>query len=186
MSEEHPPPRPPWGAELEAENLEFALSVLDQLVPTVVQLHRADAARLGLDPTELTILEVLRGVAPLSIAALAGRCALSHAATARAVDRLVAADRVGRYVDPDDARGWLVDLPDHTVAALRHARATLRHDLADLAAGLTPAGRVATLHALVQVTGVVMRSVQEQAVERCRQTRHRRWLEHRERADGGR
>ena len=46
-------PVPRWGPELEEQNWEFARVVLDQLLPVVVQLHRANAVELGLDPSML-------------------------------------------------------------------------------------------------------------------------------------
>ncbi len=168
---------PPWGAELVAENAEFASSVLDRLVPAVVQMFRADAARLGLDPTELAILEVLRAVDPLSISALAGRVSLSHAATARAVGRLEDRDHVARNHDPHDGRGWLVFLSPDTRALLQNARARVRHDLAVVAGDMAPERRVAMLRALVQVTDRVMRSARDQAEQRWQENRYRRWQE---------
>jgi DNA-binding MarR family transcriptional regulator len=175
----------PWGAELVAENAEFASSVLDHLLPAVVQMHRADAARLGLDPTELAILEVLRVVDPLSISALAGRISLSHAATARAVGRLEDRQWVARNQDPHDGRGWLVFLSPETRTLLQDARARVRHRLAEVADDMSPERRIATLHALVQVTDRVARSARDQAEQRWREIQYRRWQErHRTSEDG--
>jgi DNA-binding MarR family transcriptional regulator len=167
-----------------AENAEFASSVLDHLVPAVVQMHRADAARLGLDPTELAILEVLRVVDPLSISALAGRVSLSHAATARAVGRLEEREWVARNHDPHDRRGWLVFLCPEARTALQDARAGVRHQLAEAADDLAPERLLATLHALVQVTDRVMRSARDQADQRWQEIQYRRWQERRRTSEG--
>ena len=170
-------PVPRWGPELDEQNWEFARLVLDQLLPVVVQLHRANAAELGLDPSMLAVLDVVGAKDPLSISVLAGRCSLSHAATARAVERLVEQGWVERLPDPHDRRSWMVGRAPGTEAALENSRADLRHELADAAASMRPAARTATLHALIQVVERVSRTARAKVDRRWTETQFRRWQE---------
>ena len=97
-------PMPPWAYERDPVNAQIADQVLHQLLTAVTVLLRGNADELGLDPTMLAIVDVL-GVAPeLSVAALADRIALSHAATSRAVSRLEARDWVTRVAETGPRR----------------------------------------------------------------------------------
>lgn len=170
-------PVPRWGPELEEHNGEFARAILDQLLPVVVQLHRANAVELGLDPSMLAILDVLGTLDPLSISVLAGRCSLSHTATARAVERLAEQGWVERLPDPHDRRSWMVGRAPGAEVALENSRADLRHGLADAAASMRPADRLATLHALIQVVERVSRAARAKVDRRWTETQFRRWQE---------
>jgi DNA-binding MarR family transcriptional regulator len=161
-----------------AENAEFAGGVLERLLPVVGEFLRADAAKLGLDHSMLAVLDVLGIVSPLSVAALAGRCSLSHAAATRAVGRLVEHGYAGRITDEGDGRSsWWVGRAALADEALEAGRAALRDDLELVAAQLPTADRLAVLHALPVIVGVVARHAHIRRESRWRETQYRRWQE---------
>jgi DNA-binding MarR family transcriptional regulator len=161
-----------------AENAELAQGVLDRLVPVVGEFLRADATKLGLDHSMLAVLDVLGIVSPLSVAALAGRCSLSHAATARAVGRLVEQGYAERVTDEGDGRSsWWVGRTVRGDEALAAGRAGLREDLGRLAAQLPGADRLAVLRALPLIVGVVARHAHARREAHWRETQYRRWQE---------
>jgi DNA-binding MarR family transcriptional regulator len=160
-----------------AENAEFAQGVLDRLVPVVGEFLRADATKLGLDHSMLAVLDVLGIVSPLSFATLAGRGSVSHAATARAVGRLVEQGYAERVTDEGDGRrSWWVRAAraDETLAV---GRAGLRQDLEDLASQLPAADRLAALRALPLIVHVVARHAHLRTESHWRETQYRRWQE---------
>ena len=161
-----------------AENAEFAVGVLDRLLPLVGEFLRADAAQLGLDPSMLAVLDVLGIVSPVSVATLAGRCSLSHAATARAVARLVAQGYAERVTDEGDGRStWWVGRTAGGGEILAAGRARLRADLEHLAARLPPADRLAVLRALPSIDAVLVRHTHTRQESRWREMQYRRWRE---------
>ncbi|NMO89672.1 MarR family winged helix-turn-helix transcriptional regulator [Actinomycetospora sp. TBRC 11914] len=163
-----------------AENAEFATAVVDRLLGLVGEFLRADAAELGLDPSMLAVLDVLGIVSPVSVATLAGRCSLSHAATARAVARLVEQGYAERVTDEGDGRStWWVGRTARGDETLRSGRARLRSDLEYLAAQLPSADRLAVLHALPLIEAVLVRHTHRRQESRWRETQYRRWQERR-------
>jgi DNA-binding MarR family transcriptional regulator len=161
-----------------AENAEFAEGVLDRLLPVIGGFLRADATKLGLDHSMLAVLDVLGIVAPLSVAALAGRCSLSHAATARAVGRLVEQGYAERVTEEGDGRSsWWVGRSTRADETLAAGRAGLRADLVHLAAQLPRADRLAVLRALPLIEGVVLRHAHVRRESAWRETQYRRWRE---------
>lgn len=161
-----------------AENTEFAQGVLDRLLPVVGEFLRADATKLGLDHSMLAVLDVLGIVSPLSVAALAGRCSLSHAATARAVGRLVEQGYAERVTDEGDGRSrWWVGRATRGDEILAAGRADLRQDLERLAAQLPRADRLAMLRALPLIHGVVARHARVRRESAWHETQYRRWRE---------
>jgi DNA-binding MarR family transcriptional regulator len=161
-----------------AENAEFAAGVLDRLLPVVREFLRGDAAKLGLDHSMLAVLDVLGIVSPLSVAALAGRCSLSHAATARAVGRLVELGYAERVTDEGDGRSrWWVGRSARAEETLAGGRAGLRLDLELLAAQLPRADRLAALRALPLIESVVARQAHDRRESAWRETQYRRWRE---------
>ena len=161
-----------------AENAELAEGVMDRLLPVVGEFLRADATKLGLDHSMLAVLDVLGIVSPLSVAALAGRCSLSHAATARAVGRLVEQGFADRVTDEGDGRSsWWVGRTSRADETLTAGRAGLRADLERLAAQLPPADRLAVLRALPLIIGVVARHAHVRRESAWRETQYRRWRE---------
>jgi DNA-binding MarR family transcriptional regulator len=162
----------------DVENAEFAGGVLDRLVPVVDEFLRADAAKLGLDHSMLAVLGILGLVSPLSVAALAGRCSLSHAATVRAVARLVERGYAEHVTDEGDGRsGWWVGRTALGDEALDADRAGLRTDLVHVAAQLPPHDRLAVLRALPAIIDVVARHAYVRREARWRETQFRRWQE---------
>ena len=169
-------------AEDVAENVELADVVLDRLVPVVGEFIRADALYLEIDDSMLAALHVLGIVAPISVAALAGRCSLSHAATVRAVHRLADRDLVERIVDEGDGRSsWWVGRTAAGDETLARDRAGLREDLHRLAAGLPADDRLAVLRALPDIVDVLVRHALVRRERRWRETQFRRWQERRRR-----
>jgi DNA-binding MarR family transcriptional regulator len=163
-----------------AENTEFADDVLDRLLPVVGEFLRADATKLGLDHSMLAVLDVLGIVSPLSVAALAGRCSLSHAATARAVGRLVEQGYAERVTDEGDGRSsWWVGRSAQADETLAAGRAGLRADLEHLAAQLPRADRLVVLRALPLINGVVARHARFRRESAWHETQYRRWQERR-------
>ncbi len=66
------------------------------------------ADELGVNPTDLQVMEHLLMSGPLAPTELARRVGLSAGATTTSVDRLVALDHVSREPHPNDRRGILV------------------------------------------------------------------------------
>lgn len=165
-------------AQVRAENTELATNVVDRLLGLVGEFLRADAAELGLDPSMLAILDVLGVVSPVSVATLAGRCSLSHAATARAVGRLVEQGYAERVTDSGDGRStWWVGRTARGDELLATGRARLRADLERLAAGLAPADRLGVLRVLPSIEAVVVRHTHARQESRWHETQYRRWRE---------
>jgi DNA-binding MarR family transcriptional regulator len=170
----------PGTATDDADNAEFAGGVLDRLVPVVGEFLRAEAAKLELDHSMLAVLGVLRIVSPLSVAALAGRCSLSHAATNRAVTRLVDRGYAEHVTDEGDGRSsWWVGRTALADEILDADRADMHADLVRVVARLPPRDRLAMLWALPAIVDVVARHAYARREMRWRETQFRRWQERR-------
>jgi DNA-binding MarR family transcriptional regulator len=165
-------PMPPWAFERDPVNAQIADQVLHQLLTAVTVLHRGNADELGLDPTMLAIVDVLGVVPELSVAALADRIALSHAATSRAVSRLEARDWVTRVAETGPRR--LVTRADETGTVVATSRQDVRSPLAGAAAELTPEVRDAVLEFLVRVTDILTTRARSRGDRRLQRTLYRR------------
>ncbi len=175
MSDTEPEPR---STRDDVENTELASVVLDRLLPVIGEFLRADALRLGLDHTMLAVVGVLGIVSPLSVASLAGRCAMSHAATARAVGRLVERGYAERVTDEGDGRStWWVGRTVQGDETLEAARAGLRADLVRVAAELPPQDRLVVLRALPRIVETLARHAYVRRESQWRETQYRRWQE---------
>jgi DNA-binding MarR family transcriptional regulator len=160
------------------ENALFAVGVLDRLLPLVGEFLRADATKLGLDHSMLAVLDILGVVPSLSVAALAGRCSLSHAATARAVERLVEQGYVERISEEWDGRStWWVGRTARADETLALGRAGLREDLEHVAVQIPKADRLAVVRTLPLIEAVVTRHAHVRRESRWRETQYRRWQE---------
>ena len=103
---------------------------------------------------------------------------MSHAATARAVGRLVEQGYAERVTDEGDGRrGWWVGRAARADETLAAGRAGLRQDLEDLASQLRAADRLAVLRALPLIVHVVARHAHLRTESHWRETQYRRWQE---------
>ncbi|WP_433798725.1 MarR family transcriptional regulator [Actinomycetospora sp. CA-084318] len=166
-----------WAAEDDPACARLADLVLGRLLPMATALHRANAVELGLDPTEMAIVEVL-GVTPvLRLSALADRVAISHAAASRAAARLEARTWVDRtpygrgYVDVARAEG--------TAEVVATSLQDIRGPLAAAAADLTDAERDAVDRFLLELTDLLAKRARSRGDRRYHRTLDRRrkeWL----------
>ena len=165
-------PMPPWAAERDPVSARIADLVLHELLTAATALHRGNADELGLDPSMLAIVDVLGGVPELSVAALADRVALSHAATSRAVTRLEARDWVAR-VEETGARRFVTRAAETTMV-VDASRQDVRSPLAGAAERLTPEARDIVLDFLLRVTGILTTRARSRGDRRLQRTLDRR------------
>ncbi|MEJ2870217.1 MarR family transcriptional regulator [Actinomycetospora sp. OC33-EN08] len=167
----------PWAPERDPDCAQIADHVLDRLLPAATALHRANAVELGLDPTEMAIVEVLGVTRALRLSALADRVALSHAAASRAAARLEERTWVERgqdvpgYVDVTRAAGT-----GEVVAA---SLQDVRSPLAGAAADLTAEERATVLRFLQEVSTILTvraRSRGDRRLHRTLQRRRKEWV----------
>jgi DNA-binding MarR family transcriptional regulator len=157
---------------------EFARGVLERLVPVVGEFLRADARKLDLDDSMLSVLDVLGIVSPVSVATLARRCTLSHAAATRAVTRLAERGYAERMTDEGDGRStWWVGRTSQAVEEVAAVRADLRDDLARIASEIPERDRLVVLGTLSRVTDALARHASAQRESHWRETQYRRWQE---------
>jgi DNA-binding MarR family transcriptional regulator len=86
-----------------------ALAELRAFGADVDRLDGAAASRLGLNRTDLRVMELLNRRGPLSASALASATGLTSAAVTTVIDRLAGRDLVVRRYDPADRRRVLVE-----------------------------------------------------------------------------
>jgi hypothetical protein len=164
---------PPWAAEDDPLNAAIADHLLQRLVTAATLLHRGNADELGLDPTMLAILEVLGVVPELTVAALADRVALSHAATSRAVTRLEERAWVERLGDPGEQR-VVARAVDTTTTTIDASRQDVRSPLAAAAGELRPELRDAVLVFLREVSDILTTRARSRGDRRYLRTLERR------------
>jgi hypothetical protein len=161
-----------WRAEADPECARIADLVLHRLLPMMTAMHRANAVELGLDPTEMAIVEVLGVTRVLRLAVLADRVAVSHAAASRAAARLEERMWVERrrdvpgYVDVARAEGTA----EVVAASLHDVRGPLTAAVADLDA----VERAAVERFLLELTDVLAKRAQSRGDRRLRRSLERR------------
>ncbi|MCD2197845.1 MarR family transcriptional regulator [Actinomycetospora endophytica] len=165
-------PTSPWGAERDPVNAEIADHILQRLLTAATALHRGNADELGLDPSMLAIVDVLGVVPELTVAALADRVALSHAATSRAVTRLEERDWVERLDEPGTPR--FVMRAAETTTVVDASRQDVRSPLAAAADALDPQAREAVLLFLTRVTDILTTRARSRGDRRLLRTLERR------------
>ncbi len=87
-----------------------SLSGLSRIAAFLRQQDWQDGERLGLTPTQMAILHLIRQRGPLRIAALAAQVGATQATVSDAVTALVAKGAVARVKDPADGRAVLATL----------------------------------------------------------------------------
>jgi hypothetical protein len=165
-------PTSPWGEERDPLNAQIADHILRRLLTAGTALHRGNADELGLDPSMLAIVDVLGVVPELTVAALADRVALSHAATSRAVRRLEERQWVERVDEPGVPR--LVVRAAETTTVVDASRQDVRSPLAGAADDLPPETRVVVLEFLMQVTDILATRARSRGDRRLLLTLQRR------------
>jgi len=97
-----------------------------------VLFHHAVAERLGLGPTDLKCLDLLREGGPMIGTALAARTGLTTGAVTGVVARLERAGFVRREPDPRDGRKQMLHVVLERIGDLKAVFGPLRGDVADL------------------------------------------------------
>lgn len=166
------PTRPPWADEKDPQNARIADLVLDELLAAGTLLHRGNADELGVDPSMLAILETLGVFRWQTVASLADRVALSHAATSRAVARLEERRWVERVGEPGERR--LVTRAPGTSAVIAASRQDVRSPLAAAAGALDAGHRDAVLGFLEEASRVLQARALARGDHRLRRSTERR------------
>ena len=95
---------------IQTDATEQSLSGLSRIAAFLRQQDWQDGERLGLTPTQMAILYLIRRRGPLRIAALAAQVGATQATVSDAVTALVAKGAVARANDPADGRAVLATL----------------------------------------------------------------------------
>ncbi|MBO6835254.1 MAG: MarR family transcriptional regulator [Alphaproteobacteria bacterium] len=125
---------------IQTDATEQSLSGLSRIAAFLRQQDWQDGERLGLTPTQMAILYLIRRRGPLRIAALAAQVGATQATVSDAVTALVAKGAVARVKDPADGRAVLATLTqagERTVDEL----ADRPNALDDILASLEPRDR---------------------------------------------
>jgi len=111
-----------------------APDLVRDLLARWVLFHEAAAERLGLNATDLTCLELLRGESPITPTRLADLSGLTTGAVTGVIDRLEKAGLVRRAADPRDRRSVTVSLVSVGGGSTAAAFASLEKATAELLA----------------------------------------------------
>lgn len=105
------------GGERRADYAGPQKGAIDRIVETAIYLQtesrrlaKEQCARLGITATQLNVLKLLHTVGDLSLSELSKQMAATNSAVTGIVDRMVAADLVGREQSPTDRRVWIIRL----------------------------------------------------------------------------
>jgi DNA-binding MarR family transcriptional regulator len=116
-----------------------ALAELRAFGADVDRLDGAAAVRLGLNRTDLRVMELLNRAGPLPASALATATGLTSAAVTTVIDRLAGRELVVRRYDPADRRRVLVEPTPRAADLSDELFAELLASLRELLAGYSDA-----------------------------------------------
>ena len=92
---------------------------LDLIVETIIYLQtegrrlaRAECQRVGISPTQLSVLKLLHEIGDLSLSELSRRLAAQNSTVTGIVDRMVQAGLVAREQSEKDRRVWRIRMTD--------------------------------------------------------------------------
>src|ERR1700742_5198721 len=118
---------------------------LDRIVETIIylvtesrRLSKEEATRIGVTPTQLSVLKLLLEIGDLSLGTLSRQIRAHNSTVTGIVDRMEAAGLVERARSDEDRRVWIIRLTAAGRKVAERARVSpwdlLRHALAELSA----------------------------------------------------
>jgi len=109
------------------------------LVTESRRLSKEEATRIGVTPTQLSVLKLLQEIGDLSLGTLSKQIRAHNSTVTGIVDRMEAAGLVERARSDEDRRVWIIRLTPAGRKIAERARVSpwdlLRHALSELTAG---------------------------------------------------